>query len=1413
MTLLLIDTRDPDEGGGAPELIAFPESPIERSNDIPSGTTLTTVRRVGGVGGGTFGIVTTWTAQLLPSVSTRDAVDVVSTGTVAGQTGDKAITVSYNEPGLAVPLELDLTVTLSEPGVTPTDLLFSKVSDGLLRNTIGSGVFLTNVTVSGGAGNGTWSVSGWANAVLVGTGRVVTLQTGSAPVGQLGSKVLTVTYVEGSTTLIETWTVTLVGGPTVLEQVTPDPLNLNQDDVTGTRIGQIRLDAGDGSGTWSVGGWGYVSMGDFSTDENDRPTAWIKSNKAVTGLSGERYLTVKYVGEGLPVAGLTLPVTLVLVEVTQPPVVPGTGGDFDTIPDFTQHWVPYKTTNAVITQATDGVIIQAGTSLTGGNGTDTVTWRSGFCTNNNAAPSAITSQDDVATWRGRPIKCRMVYLGWNDANASWANKKTLPGATALLQHCADNDILPLIDTATMESTCGRDFDKITNNVGGTYHANIQAFGNAIKAIFGSTKPCVIHLCRECNHTDNADYYWYAGNDPTPGVKTKFINAYKKVVDLLRGVGLNTSNYKYLLSLQKDPHGGLELANIYPGDAYVDYIGINWYDGGATSDIATETNYAAWKKKWTDRFLDFAAGRPGGPRGIVIPEWGLRHLERTGGCDNPWFSKHMKKLFVEIGSSMIAESFFRIDRYFNPANPAGTDAIHSICYRSGGSIVSGTPFKGPSPAAGGVTGGGKFVGSGGVGATSLISEQYKKDFGGAGPVVVGTSSDDSQHGQIVSKLPMDSDFEIELDVTVLDDFAGTDQQECPLFYFFMKGNGTTGHPADLNSWTAAPAGTIHRYELYGTGYRSSFGQRDPIGNNEHQFRLRRVVSGNYADQIIGTGSPNFQPGKFPFTKDHRYRCKLRKSGQTVTWSYRDQTDTAVATPAAISVTSTSLDDYTDGYFILRCMTGRKIKFNVISVTEIGAPVSPPPPPPPPPGGGDAGTGRYLPRSWNETDEAKRLTVTSQAALDTALSRTTNPVGAGWYILCDAPNGTVWGNAMTVSKAVATNAEPLIISCASPQSINLSGLLSFTAASSNVIIDGFKRAGTNAKITLNGTNNRVQRMDISGWTHANAINFDGDGCMAFWITVHDPQDWTVDEQTNWWKWINDKSLPKPGSRNRYGFTANPTARNFKMWACRAYNFPRKLDHGKGYATPFAGYSRPATGGVSYGSCQDDALQCPTDVDQMAGFTPIKQFNCMIERFLTEATHLQAFTPDHMAATWDLKGSGHHMRNCTILCSGKFDIRGGSLNVLENIWMEGHGMWVSGGDHILRNIKCVTATFNGVSSTPGIGLVAGNGKANQTTSQASAHEPFFQRAERCLLEDIRGKVTVGVDGYNNDTTDDKNPAINNILRRVSNYQLAAATFQTGTDVSQANNAITVDEPVRLTSTQAGHTAEVGTPTLFTF
>jgi hypothetical protein len=288
-------------------------------------------------------------------------------------------------------------------------------------------------------------------------------------------------------------------------------------------------------------------------------------------------------------------------------------------------------------------------------------------------------------------------------------------------------------------------------------------------------------------------------------------------------------------------------------------------------------------------------------------------------------------------------------------------------------------------------------------------------------------------------------------------------------------------------------------------------------------------------------------------------------------------------------------------------------------------------------------------------------------------------------------------------------------------------------------------------------------------------------------------------------------KPGSRNRYGFTAVATARNFKMWACRAHSFPRKFDTGKAADNPKPG--AVASGGISYGSCQDDALQCPADVDQMAGSVPIKQFNCQIERFLTEATHLQALTPDHMAATWDLKGSGHHMKNCTILCSGKFDIRGGSLNVIENIYLSGHGMWISGGDHILKNILLVPAAFNGVTANPGIGLVAGNGKANQSTSQASAHEPFFQRAERVLLENVRGgRVTVGVDGYNNDTTDDKNPALNNKLVKVPVYTLAGAAFQTGTDVSQAGLAVDADNPVKLTSAESGHTAEVGSPTLFT-
>jgi hypothetical protein len=106
-------------------------------------------------------------------------------------------------------------------------------------------------------------------------------------------------------------------------------------------------------------------------------------------------------------------------------------------------------------------------------------------------------------------------------------------------------------------------------------------------------------------------------------------------------------------------------DIYPGDSYVDIIGVDFYDfwPALTSDAL-----------WHQHYMDQAAG--GGPHGIgawlayaqsrgkllSIPEWGVVNSTKANcGCggDNPVYVSHMHEFFAANASDLAYESYFNL----------------------------------------------------------------------------------------------------------------------------------------------------------------------------------------------------------------------------------------------------------------------------------------------------------------------------------------------------------------------------------------------------------------------------------------------------------------------------------------------------------------------------------------------------------------------------------------------------------------------------------------------------------------------------------------------------------------------------------------------------------------------------------
>ena len=168
---------------------------------------------------------------------------------------------------------------------------------------------------------------------------------------------------------------------------------------------------------------------------------------------------------------------------------------------------------------------------------------------------------------------------------------------------------------------------------------------------------------------------------------KFKSAFRAAVDAMRSVAPNIQiDFNSIrLSFGKGPEAGSRIVNAYPGDNWVDYIGVNVYDQGPACDPigVPAGRTCGWRdpqavfntihKPGLDTAKAFAIAH--GKR-ISLPEWGLSGggYKAKGECggDNPVFIANIHDWLSAVPAANLGYA-----SYFegNPAN----DGPHELDY--------------------------------------------------------------------------------------------------------------------------------------------------------------------------------------------------------------------------------------------------------------------------------------------------------------------------------------------------------------------------------------------------------------------------------------------------------------------------------------------------------------------------------------------------------------------------------------------------------------------------------------------------------------------------------------------------------------------------------------------------------------
>jgi hypothetical protein len=171
---------------------------------------------------------------------------------------------------------------------------------------------------------------------------------------------------------------------------------------------------------------------------------------------------------------------------------------------------------------------------------------------------------------------------------------------------------------------------------------------------------------------NGNWYpWYAGkNSGDSGSSGNFVNYWRLIVTDMRATAPNLKfDWNVSLGLQS-----VTAEPEYPGNAYVDYIGLDVYDASylsntypfPTNDSAADME--ARRELATSSYMNetegllywsqFAAaqGKP-----LSIPEWGVwDKSDGHGGLDDPYFIQMVKAFISNPANNVAFESYFDVD---------------------------------------------------------------------------------------------------------------------------------------------------------------------------------------------------------------------------------------------------------------------------------------------------------------------------------------------------------------------------------------------------------------------------------------------------------------------------------------------------------------------------------------------------------------------------------------------------------------------------------------------------------------------------------------------------------------------------------------------------------------------------------
>ncbi|HEY6879423.1 MAG TPA: glycosyl hydrolase [Polyangiales bacterium] len=273
------------------------------------------------------------------------------------------------------------------------------------------------------------------------------------------------------------------------------------------------------------------------------------------------------------------------------------------------------------------------------------------------APRGPALVDAVAAWSGRPYELAMTYapnstwsalhdLGWQLPTwAKWVAAQ--PGRRFVYSL----PMLPNGENASLAS-CAQ----------GSYDAHFGAVGAAL--VDAGLGNAIVRLGWEFD----GDWFKWSAR----GHEREYAGCFQRVVRAMRGARANGAlQFEWSASDDIFMASPTLIRDAYPGDAYVDVLGVNAYDVSWVANsypLPSNCDAACQRTRRANAWADLTRGMNfmrdlavQKNKALSIPEWGLwQRSDGQGGGDNADYVARMHAFVNDPANRVLYESYFDVD---------------------------------------------------------------------------------------------------------------------------------------------------------------------------------------------------------------------------------------------------------------------------------------------------------------------------------------------------------------------------------------------------------------------------------------------------------------------------------------------------------------------------------------------------------------------------------------------------------------------------------------------------------------------------------------------------------------------------------------------------------------------------------